>query len=679
MENNYERDRNTADSNENANKPSRQGLDEIFSATNNDHQSNQPQENVRDQQKRPPQPTNISSINNNNNNNNNNDEIEDDYDYEMQDYKPIPFTSNSKPTTTYIPQYVVGGQNHFQMHEVIPNSDMTHLEMNNNNNGTYQDSNSNSNNNNNPNYRPRGATVSSNVLNLEGFYTKGSEDVGTNPGSSTLRRRNTDAGSQHSGVTNPTKASAIHEYDETHPGNVPIMVKPKTLYQNPQTPTVLPSTYHPINRWSILKQTYLKEFLAEFMGTMVMIIYGSAVVCQVLAGGQISQNTFNDSLAELANDPNVDAGTLKVIKSMEQIISTVPFGTFDDIALGWAAAVVMGYFCAGGSAISGAHLNPSITISNFIYRGFPAKKVPYYLLGQLLGAFAGALILFIYYKKVIEEAYPEYWKTETVASMFCVFPKPFLSTSRQFISEFLCGAMLQAGLFGLTDPYTCLSSDLFPLMLFILIFVIMSSLDYQTGTAMNLARDLGPRLALYAVGFDRKMLWIDHHHFFWVPMVAPIIGALTGGLVYDICIYQGHESPVNWPFSVYKEMIMRLWIRRPGWKNRTRARRTSEFSDFSYNDDVTNGNSLSKNGDEANMYDLTKSKSAKSDLSTEVPEKSVQFKSVQRDKRFKGGIPTILEEEESMETTSLGAITSNSESLIGSFSTTSSPEARKIR
>lgn len=89
--------------------------------------------------------------------------------------------------------------------------------------------------------------------------------------------------------------------------------------------------------------------------------------------------------------------------------------------------------------------------------------------------------------------------------------------------------MLQAGTFALTDPYTCLSSDVFPLMMFILIFIINASMAYQTGTAMNLARDLGPRLALYAVGFDHKMLWVHHHHFFWVPMVGPFIGALMGG------------------------------------------------------------------------------------------------------------------------------------------------------
>lgn len=108
------------------------------------------------------------------------------------------------------------------------------------------------------------------------------------------------------------------------------------------------------------------------------------------------------------------------------------------------------------------------------------------------------------------------------------FSKALSKFRTAIFSEFLCGAMLQAGTFALTDPYTCLSSDVFPLMMFILIFIINASMAYQTGTAMNLARDLGPRLALYAVGFDHKMLWVHHHHFFWVPMVGPFIGALMG-------------------------------------------------------------------------------------------------------------------------------------------------------
>lgn len=598
---------------------------------------------------------NNNNNNNNNNSNNNNNGIDggndDDYDYEMQDYRPSP--QSARPTPTYVPQYSVESGAAFPIQEVIPNAYINTQDINHKDNGPPSASSNRA-------FRPRGqTTVSANVLNIEDFY-KNADDAHTIPESHLSRRRSrsratSNAGhSANTGATNgrTTGAQTNMESNES-PRNVPIMVKPKTLYQNPQTPTVLPSTYHPINKWSSVKNTYLKEFLAEFMGTMVMIIFGSAVVCQVNVAGKIQQDNFNVALDNL-NVTGSSAETIDAMKSLTSLVSSVAGGTFDDVALGWAAAVVMGYFCAGGSAISGAHLNPSITLANLVYRGFPLKKVPYYFAGQLIGAFTGALILFIWYKRVLQEAYSDWWMNESVAGMFCVFPKPYLSSGRQFFSEFLCGAMLQAGTFALTDPYTCLSSDVFPLMMFILIFIINASMAYQTGTAMNLARDLGPRLALYAVGFDHKMLWVHHHHFFWVPMVGPFVGALMGGLVYDVCIYQGHESPVNWSLPVYKEMIMRAWFRRPGWKKRNRARRTSDLSDFSYNNDDD------EEFGERMALQKTKTKSSISDNENEAGEKKVQFKSVQRGKRTFGGIPTILEEEDSIETASLGATTTDS-------------------
>lgn len=593
----------------------------------------------------------------------------EEYDYEMQDYRPQPFTSRGRSKTSYIPQYTMSSSSQFPIQEVVPNTQMAMSSSADTsggaNGGLPGTENARS------ELRPRGPTVSSNVLHLGDFFKN--PDDGSSHHGSTRERSNTGSQSHKSGID-----TSYNDGNNSDPRNAPMLVKPKTLYQNPQTPTVLPSTYHPINKWSTVKHSYLKEFLAEFMGTMVMIVFGSAVVCQVVAAGKIQQNAFDSALELLQNTPSDLVNTAETFKNL---VSSVSGGTFDDVAIGWAAAVVMGYFSAGGSAISGAHLNPSITVSNFIFRGFPAKKIPYYLAGQLLGGFVGALILFIFYKKVIEEAYEDWWMTESVASMFCVFPKPYLSTSRQFVSEFICTAMLQAGTFALTDPYTCLSSDLFPLMLFILIYVINASMSYQTGSAMNMARDLGPRLALYAVGFNKDMLWVAHNHFFWVPMVAPFLGSMTGALVYDVCIYQGHESPVNWPLSVYKDMLLRAWFRRPGWTKRTRARATSELSEFSYDNDDEENDQDSLNPMSAPK---TSSKAAPADMDDEPRQKAVQFKSVQgRGKRYYGGVPTILEDENSIETASLGGtgaesiIMSDTSSIPGIGDSTSGHEPKK--
>lgn len=582
-----------------------------------------------------------------------NDNENDEYDYEMQDYRPLPFTSRGRSKTSYIHQYSMNGNpSQFPIQEVVPNTQMAISTSTDTSGGAsgglpgMENSRSE--------LRPRGQTVSTNLLNFGDLF-RSNDDTGSHTGTARSRSRASTT-SARSHRTDADNNGYVHD-NTSDPRNVPMMVKPRTLYQNPQTPTVLPSTYHPINRWSTVKNTYLKEFLAEFMGTMVMIIFGSAVCCQVFAAAKIQQNQFNAALEALENVPS---SLIETAETLKYLVSSVSGGTFDDVALGWAAAVVMGYFTAGGSAVSGAHLNPSITVTNFIFRGFPMKKIPYYVVGQLLGGFAGALILFIFYKPVIEEAYPEWWLSQDVASMFAVFPKPYLSSSRQFVSEYICTAMLQAATFALTDPYTCLSSDIFPLMLFLLIYIINASMSYQTGSAMNMARDLGPRLALYALGFNRQLLWVSNNHFFWVPMVAPFLGSITGALVYDICVYQGHESPVNWPLSVYTDMLLRAWFRRPGWTKRTRARATSSISDFSFDDD-DDGASGDQNPNNHISALRTRTLSNTSEAADEPKQKNVQFKSVQnRTKRYYGGVPTILEDETSIEAASLAGSSAGS-------------------
>lgn len=532
---------------------------------------------------------------------------QDDEDNDVQEYTPG-YHHIAPVSTSYIPQYT-DTDTPYLIQEVIPNAQMAVSSSG----GSGATS----------GFRSRAATRASR-----------SNTIASNSAAPMQPRASNDIVS----VNSDSAGRGGSDENDPHIHNVPMMVKPKTLYQNPQTPTVLPSTYHPINKWSTVKYNYLKEFLAEFIGTMMMIIFGSAVVCQVRLSQQQQKNIFSQKLIE-ANLTNSD------VSMLQYLVTPDPGGNFDNIALGWAGAVVMGYFSAGGSAISGAHLNPALTLSNCIFRGFPWKKVPYYLMGQMLGAYVGALIIFIYYKRVIQEVFIPWTESETVLSMFCVVPQSYLSSSRQFVGEYVITAILQCCIFALTDPYTCLSSDLFPLMLFVLIYCLNASLSLQTGAAMNMARDLGPRLALYTVGMDRHLLWETHNHFFWVPIVAPFIGAFTGAMVYDLCIYQGHESPVNLPLTIYKEALMRFWIRRPGWKKRTRNRATSSVSGWMYDDDNVR---IERHSTE-DLSDTNKDLEKNQPPSQEQIPKTVQFKSVSRKVHARNpsqGIPTIFEEDD---------------------------------
>lgn len=592
------------------------------------------------------------------------------YDYEMQDFRGHPANGNhtytSRPTTSYIPQYAIDGT--FPIQEVIPNTQMT------------MSSGSDPMTVNSTGLRPRGSTtVSANILRLG--------DINSYHGGKFSNRSEVDSAmNEPSQNINDTPRNDMDAGDDDEPMNVPMMIKPKTLYQNPQTPTVLPSTYHPINKWSSVKHSFLKEFLAEFIGTLIMILVGTAACCQVNLGARIQQNAFATALNAVNITSQEDTNTKQMIQSLQNIITSTPSGTFDQLPLAWGGAVLMGYFASGGSAVSGAHLNPAITVANYFFRGFPAKKVPLYLAGQFIGAFAGALITFILYKRVIMEAYDEWWHVEAVGANFYTNPKSYLSSTRQFTSEFITTAVFQIGIFAMTDPYTCLSSELFPLMLFILIYSLNTTMSYQTACAINPARDMGPRLAMYALGYNRYILWEKYNHYFWVPLFAPFIGSLCGALIYDICIYQGHESPVNWPLSVYKEMLWKAWFRRPGWKRRNRGRATSDLSDFSFENDDEDDANFDKDLNSIDKKDGGILKPSKSRSKTKLKgndakskddeydgQKTVSFKSVQRGKRGVNGIPTILEEEDSIETTSIAGDSGSDSILLSSDASSNLP------
>ena len=380
----------------------------------------------------------------------------------------------------------------------------------------------------------------------------------------------------------------------------------------------------------------LKEFLAEFLGTLMLVFIGQAMTCEVKLGGRTQEVQFEDAIKRLNSTGTVSESLLATVSTLKDIISSTSSGTFDDIPWGWGCGILLGYFCCGGSAISGGHMNPAVTLANYVFRGFPGKKVLVYMTGQMLGGFVGTLICFGLYKKCIEVLYPDWGNLESVAGLFVTYPKPYLSTARQVVSELVNSAMLQAGIFCLCDPYTCLSSELFPIMLFILFFMLNGAFSFQTACAINQARDTAPRLALYAVGFHRKLLWVKYAHYFWVPLIVPFIGALFGGLIYDICIYQGHESPVNWPAEVWKEKLSNAW-----WRHPNLVSNTSEESEYTYDDQINEKEVAHR---DMGMKGVSRGRTNESAGDAGM-ERGVGFKPVQRTRRAMGSnIPTILED-----------------------------------
>lgn len=146
---------------------------------------------------------------------------------------------------------------------------------------------------------------------------------------------------------------------------------------------------------------------------------------------------------------------------------------------------------------------------------------------------------------------------KATAAIFCTYPQEDLTKASQFFSEFIASTILMFVIFALKDDSNkgafSASGSWFPLALFFLIFGLGASFGWETGYAINLARDTGPRLMSYAVGYGNEV-WSAGGWYFWIPIVAPFCGCLFGGILYDVAIYTG-PSPVNTPWFGLKALL----------------------------------------------------------------------------------------------------------------------------
>ncbi|KAF2670091.1 aquaporin [Microthyrium microscopicum] len=263
--------------------------------------------------------------------------------------------------------------------------------------------------------------------------------------------------------------------------------------------------------WSIARSK-TKEFFSEFLSTFILLCFGEGTVAQNVLSG--SGDTIN-------------------------------------IGFGWGIGVMMGIYVGGKS---GAHMNPAVTLACCIFRGFKWKKLPIYVLAQVLGAMSATAVVYLNYKTAIDiheggpdiRTIPGISKTGT-AGIYSTYAQPFLSSGQQFFSEFLATALLIFCLFALLDHRNLgINRQLLPLGMFFVIFGIAVAFGWETGFAINPARDFGPRAVASMLGYSVD-IWTVHHNYAWVPIIAPLIGGSFGALMYDIFIYTG-ESPINTPW-----------------------------------------------------------------------------------------------------------------------------------
>lgn len=205
------------------------------------------------------------------------------------------------------------------------------------------------------------------------------------------------------------------------------------------------------------------------------------------------------------------------------------------------------------SGISGAHLNPAVTFANCVFRKFPWKKFPIYTVAQTLGAMVASVVVYENYRSAIDtfeggasiRTVPGYSPNAT-AGIFCTYPAEFMSRTGMFFSEFIASALLMFLIYAVKDDHNLGAKNLVPLALFFIIFGIGACFGWETGYAINLARDFGPRLMSYALGYGPNV-WRAGGYYFWIPMVAPFFGCTFGGFLYDVLLFTG-ESPINTPY-----------------------------------------------------------------------------------------------------------------------------------
>lgn len=239
------------------------------------------------------------------------------------------------------------------------------------------------------------------------------------------------------------------------------------------------------------------ELVAEFLGTMVLILFGSGVVAMVTLFGSGA------------------AG--EVVK-----------GGYTNVTVGWGLGVMMGLYVAG--RISGAHINPAVTVTLAVFRGFPWRKVVPYCLAQTAGAFAGAAVVFWNYRPAFQKADPLLERTAGVFATFPAFPDvPLAGLLDQILGTALLVLLVLAIVDERNQP---LGSGLTPVAVGLVVVAIGMSFGGMHGYAINPARDFGPRLFTVLAGFRNNGL-TDGTFVFWVPVAGPLAGGLLGGWVYD--------------------------------------------------------------------------------------------------------------------------------------------------
>lgn len=240
------------------------------------------------------------------------------------------------------------------------------------------------------------------------------------------------------------------------------------------------------------KQCLKNECIAECIGTFLFVVIGiGSVAGLVIAGAQYGQW---------------------------------------EISIIWGLGVAVAVYVTAG--VSGAHLNPSVTIALAVFGSFPKYKIVPFIISQFLGAFLAAAVAYLLYHNLFTV------KDMSNAGVFTTFPHAKISLLQAFMTEFFVTAVLLVAIFALSDDKNGIPrGSLAPLLVGVVVAVIGASFGPLTGFSMNAARDFGPRLFGFLAGWgDDMMTGGKTIPYCLIPLTAPILGGLAGSFVYKFFI-----------------------------------------------------------------------------------------------------------------------------------------------
>jgi glycerol uptake facilitator protein len=260
---------------------------------------------------------------------------------------------------------------------------------------------------------------------------------------------------------------------------------------------------------SLRRNTLVGELSAEVLGTFTLIIFGVGVVAQTVL---------------------------------------TPFSAgAQSIHWAWGIGVVMGVYVAGG--ISGAHLNPAVTVALALRRGFPWGKVLPYSLAQLVGAFLAALVVRWNFWEAFDKFDPaKGFKSQVVFNTYPNNTADYANISQlgALRDQIIGTAVLVMLILAITDARNMApGANMAPFIIGLVVVGIGMAIGAAAGYAINPARDLGPRLAAWVCGWADAFNDQRGDFYAWVPIIGPFIGGALGGYVYDFFV--GAYLPVEEP------------------------------------------------------------------------------------------------------------------------------------